>query len=117
MVLTPEQIATRTEKALATTRKRALRLECDGYTIEAIHNRPGLYLVYPPKAYSIDHAHEVDLFNETCTCMQFFYHDECKHLLATRALILKALKLTAPLVPALQLPENSILQDKIRKRQ
>jgi hypothetical protein len=100
--LTPEQIALRAEKALTTTRKRAERLECDGYRIEALENRPGIYLVYPPGTERIDNAYEVDLFNETCSCVQFFYHDECKHLLATRSLILRALRLTAPLIPALR---------------
>jgi hypothetical protein len=108
-VLTTEQLAERTEKALATTRRKAIHLECDGYTIEAITTRPGIYLVYPPNAQGTEDAYEVDLFNETCTCMQFFYHDECKHLLATRSLILKAIKLAAPLVPSL-----SLLSDRIR---
>jgi hypothetical protein len=99
MTLTPEQLTIRSEKALATTRRKAIHLECHGYTIEAIEAKPGVYLVYPPQAESLDDAYEVDLFNETCTCMQFFYHEECKHLLATRALILKALKLTAPFFP------------------
>jgi hypothetical protein len=106
MVLDTQKLAERNEKALATTRRKALRLECDGYTIEAVETRPGIYLVYPPQAQSqplrIEEAYEVDLFNETCTCMQFFYHDECKHLLATRSAILKAIKLTAPLLPTLQ---------------
>lgn len=87
----------RSEKARLTTRRRAQRLEQDGYKIEAQANEPGVYYVRRPGEPSI--SYEVDLFNETCSCPLFFHHGDCKHLIATRAAVLKALALTTPMLP------------------
>ena len=96
MTLTSEQIAERSAKALATTRRRAQTLEQDGYKIEPQSDQPGVYAV---RLRQSRFAYEVDLFNETCSCPLFFHHGDCKHLIATRAAVLKALDLAAPMLP------------------
>ena len=97
MRLTPTQIIERSAKALATTRRRAQTLEHDGYRIVAQDDQPGVYAV--TRRPDLRFFYEVDLFNETCTCPLFFHHGDCKHLIATRAAVLKALDLTAPMLP------------------
>jgi uncharacterized Zn finger protein len=95
--LTPSQILERAEKALRTTRRRAQTLERDGYRIEPQKEEPGVYRVHCPGSRGF--RYEVDLFNESCSCPLFFHHGDCKHLIATRAAVLKALELTSPLLP------------------
>ncbi len=95
--LTPTQLLARAEKARTTTRRRAQTLEQDGYRIEPQDDEPGVY--YIRRTRTPEALYEVDLFNETCSCPLFFHHGDCKHLIATRAAVLKALALTRPLLP------------------
>jgi hypothetical protein len=105
--LTPGQVLERAEKARKTTRRRARTLECDGYRIEPQNDEPGVYHIHRPGP--VETRYEVDLFNQTCSCPLFFHHGDCKHLIATRAAVLKALTLTSPLLP-LAAPLKETLQ-------
>jgi hypothetical protein len=99
MRLSPTQVQDRADKARATTRVRAKTLEYDGYEIEARAGEAGIYDIRRPDGAQ---TYEVDLFNETCTCPLNFHHGDCKHLIATRAAVLKAIRLAAPLLPGLR---------------
>jgi hypothetical protein len=105
--MTTTQIIERAEKARKTTRRKAQRLEQDGYKIEPQEAEPGVYYIRRPGEPSV--LYEVDLFNETCSCPLFYHHGDCKHLIATRAAVLKALALTTPLLP-LAAPLRETLQ-------